>query len=122
MSAPVHSSPDPPCNPAWEVTPRQVKAMLDKGEPVVLLDCRTPKERAVGSIAGSIFLPMQELSQRLNELRPYADSKVVVYCHHGRRSLNVTAGLRQAGFSDVASMAGGIDLWSVQVDPKVSRY
>lgn len=108
--------------PGWEVSPRQVKALLNAGQELTLLDCRTPREHAVAQIAGAALLPMQELPGRLDELDELTDRKVVVFCHAGVRSMRVTAFLREQGFEDVWSMAGGIDLWSVTVDGDVPRY
>jgi len=108
--------------PDWEVTPRQVKAMLDEGADFVLIDCRTPREYQVARIVEAQLVPLQELGQRLEDLDELKDRRVVVHCHHGMRSLQMTAVLRQRGFDSVFSMAGGIDLWSCDVDPKVPRY
>lgn len=106
----------------WEITPREVKAMQDKGDSFVLIDCREPREYHVAHIAGSQLVPLSELPDRLPEIKAHADQKVVVHCHHGGRSLQMTAVLRQQGFQDVASMAGGIDLWARDIDPSVPRY
>ena len=107
----------------WEVTPRQVKAMLQRGdEDFLLIDCRTPKEYGIARIEGALLLPMQELSSRISELEQHADKKMVVHCHHGVRSLRVTTALRQQGFESVMSMAGGIDVWAIDIDPAMARY
>ena len=107
----------------WEVTPRQVKEMLARGgEDFLLIDCRTPKESGIARIEGALLMPLQELSSRITELEEHADKKIVVHCHHGIRSLRVTTALRQQGFESVMSMAGGIDVWSVDIDPAVARY
>lgn len=111
-----------PLRPEWEVTPRQVRAMRQAGEPMLLLDCRTPAEAELADLGADMLVPMQVLGQRLDELAPYRHQKVVVYCHHGSRSLRVAAALRAQGFTDVTSMAGGIDLWSRDIDPSVPRY
>ena len=55
-------------------------------------------------------------------LREHEDKTIIVYCHHGVRSLKVTSLLRQHGFGSAVSMAGGIDRWSVEVDATVPRY
>ncbi len=107
---------------AWEVTPRQVKAALEEGEALVLIDCRTPEEHRVARIEGAELVPMQDIPSRLQELAAHAEQRVVVHCHHGSRSMQVAAFLRQHDFEDVRSMAGGIDLWSVDIDPAVPRY
>jgi len=111
-----------PLREEWEVTPRCLAKELSADPPVVVLDCRTPEEREVARIPGSILVPMDEVSSRREELEAYLDRRVVVYCHRGRRSFQVTAFLRQQGFSDVWSLAGGIDAWSVGIDPSVPRY
>lgn len=108
--------------PDWEVSPREVRRRLDAGEDLVLLDCRTPREHAAARIEPAELVPLQDLGARLWELDRYHDRCVVVFCHHGVRSLQMTAALRREGFADVRSMAGGIDLWSVAVDPRVPRY
>lgn len=109
-------------DPDWEVSPRQVKTMLDAGADLVLLDCRTPREFAIARIAGAELTPLAEIESRLEELDAYADREVVTVCHHGVRSLGLTAMLREQGFASVRSMAGGIDRWSREVDPSVPRY
>ena len=99
-----------------------VKNMLDANEPFLLLDCREPGEYATASIAGSTLIPMKEIQARVGEITDKKDSRIVVHCHHGGRSLRVTQWLRSQGFSQVQNMAGGIDAWSLQVDPSVPRY
>ena len=123
-----------PLQLGWEVTPRQVRAKLasrstsdgasddGSGEPFVLLDCRTPAEVATAAIDGALVVTMQDIPSRLPELEEHAESEVVVFCHHGGRSMQVTAFLREQGFADVKSMAGGIDVWARDVDPSLVRY
>jgi len=94
--------------------------MLDTAEPVVLLDVREPEEVALARLPGSVHIPMGEIPGRLHELDP--DAQIVVYCHHGIRSANVAAYLVQRDFTDVANLAGGIDAWSLTVDPSLPRY
>lgn len=106
----------------WEVTPRQVRAMREAGEAVTLLDCRTPAEHATAAIDGATLVPLQEAQAHTAELAAIRDRKVVVFCHLGVRSLRMAAYLRQLGFADVVSMAGGIDLWSRDIDASVPRY
>jgi len=110
-----------------ELTPRQVKAMLDAGEPLILLDCRMPQEHAFVRLGDELgapvrLMPLHEAPARINELRQLADRKVVVYCHHGVRSLQMTEWLRQLGVRDSHSMAGGLDLWALDVQPGMARY
>jgi rhodanese-related sulfurtransferase len=108
-------------DPAWEVTPRQVKAMLDADADFVLLDCRTAGERATAKIEKTIFLSLQELPSKMGDLELFADEPIIIHCHHGRRSMQMAHVLRGQGYN-VKSMAGGIDLWSIDIDPSVPRY
>ena len=111
-----------PFNPDWEVTPREYRRRRDAGERIVLVDCRTAAERDLARIEGAVHLPMHDLARQLEGLREHESTPIVVHCHHGARSLQVTAALRQAGFDDVRSMAGGIHLWSLDIDPSVAVY
>jgi rhodanese-related sulfurtransferase len=104
-----------------QIHPIELKRMLDAGLPVVLLDVRQPEEHAFCALPGSVLIPLGELHARTSEVEP-GEALVVVYCHHGVRSMSGAAILRQAGLPDVASLAGGIDLWSQAVDPAVPRY
>jgi rhodanese-related sulfurtransferase len=110
-------------NPEWEVHPAQVKECLENAPKPVLLDIRRPDEHIQAQIEGSLFVPMHELEARFEaELASLKAQPVVVFCHHGSRSMRVTGWLRHHGFTNVHSMAGGIDAWSQIVDPSVPRY
>jgi rhodanese-related sulfurtransferase len=104
-----------------QIQPAHLKQLLYDREPVVLLDVRQPEENAFCALPGSVLIPLGELSARVRELTP-TNELVVVYCHHGVRSISGAAILAQAGFPNVASLAGGIDRWSQTVDPGVPRY
>ena len=114
-------SPPAPARPA-EIDCRSVKAKLDSGEKFLLLDCREPDEHQKVNIAKALLLPMSELTERMEELEPYRNKEVVVHCHHGGRSLKVAAWLLEQGFSNVKSMAGGIDKWAQEIDTSLPRY
>jgi rhodanese-related sulfurtransferase len=105
-----------------EIDVRSVKQMLDGGEKFVFLDCREPTEVATAKIGGTTHIPMREVPARLAELAPSKAERIVVHCHHGGRSLRVTQFLRQQGFEQAQNMVGGIDAWSLEVDPTVPRY
>ena len=81
---------------------------------------RNPQEYEVCRIEGSTLIPLSELQDRLGELDPAAT--IVAHCHHGARSARAVNFLRQMGFSRAINLGGGIDDWSLQVDPSVPRY
>jgi len=103
----------------YEVTPEEARAQLAAGK-IVLLDVREPWEWAMARIDGSMHIPMGDIPMRLQELDP--DHSMVVVCHHGVRSLNVTVWLRQQGFEKVQSLRGGLERWSRAVDASGPRY
>jgi adenylyltransferase/sulfurtransferase len=105
-----------------QINVNELAAKLAAGEPVYLLDVRQPDEHAVAALPGSTLIPLGELAGRAAEVEPPAGALVVVYCHHGVRSLTGAYLLQQAGVGSVASLAGGIDAWSRQIDSAVPRY
>lgn len=103
-----------------EIEPREVRQMLARGAEFLLIDVREAWEHETARIEGSVLVPLREIPANAARL---ADADLVVlYCHHGIRSLDAAAWLRSQGINSVRSMAGGIDRWSVEVDPKVPRY
>jgi len=105
----------------YEIIPEEVKSKLEAGESFTLLDVREPWEVQTARIAAAKLIPMGEVPTRAHqELDP--DEHIVVVCHHGVRSMNVTVWLRQQGFEKAQSMRGGIDAWSRRVDAKVPMY
>ena len=104
-----------------EITPEDVKDKLDAGEEFTLVDVREPWEFETAHIDGAKLMPMGDVPARAHqELDP--EDHIVVICHHGVRSMNVTAWLRQQGFEKAQTMRGGIDAWSRRVDGKVPVY
>ncbi len=99
-----------------------VKARLDAADDFLLLDCREPDEHALVHIEQALLVPMSELVERAGELEPHRGRHVVVYCHHGGRSLRVARWLREQGFPTAQSLAGGIDAWAATIDPRLPRY
>lgn len=112
----------PPTEPEIEVSVADVDAMQKSGHDFLLLDVREQQEYDATRIEGARLIPMSELGERVAELEPHKDEHIVVHCHHGGRSLQVTHALRQAGFTNVQNMAGGIDAWSLEIDSSVPRY
>ncbi len=105
-----------------EVDPADVRRLIDEGVTFQLLDCRRPEELAVAALDDALHIPMDEIPTRQGEIEDDPDCPVVVMCHHGVRSLNVTSFLRSQGLESVWSMRGGIERWSRDVDPAVPRY
>jgi molybdopterin/thiamine biosynthesis adenylyltransferase/rhodanese-related sulfurtransferase/molybdopterin converting factor small subunit len=105
---------------AFEISPPELKSWLDEGRPVTVLDVRNPEEWEIARIEGAKLIPLHELQDRLGELDT-ADT-LVVHCHHGPRSSRAVHFLRQMGFSRAINLAGGIDEWSLMVDPSVPQY
>ena len=102
-----------------EVSPQVVAGQLKRGD-VKLLDVRTPEEYAITRIAESTLID-QDVAKEIIETWP-KDTAIVTVCHHGVRSLDAAAYLKGHGFQNVKSMNGGIDAWSIRVDPSVARY
>ena len=103
------------------IHPLEVQAKLAAGEKLYLLDVREPEEYAICRIGESPLIPLGDLAGRVHEIDA-DDALIVVYCHHGVRSITGVAILQNAGITNAASMTGGIDAWSVMVDTAVQRY
>lgn len=111
-----------------QVTPRGLKQMIDRGEPLAILDVRDEDERSCSAIhvpldVIELVIQAVRVPLKLGEVQRQARGRpIVVYCHHGRRSNDVAQWLARQGFSRVMNLVGGIDAWSRDVDPKVPRY
>jgi len=92
------------------------------GQPFHLLDVRQPEEHATAALPNSQLIPLGELVMRVREIDPQPGVPLVVYCHHGVRSHHAANWLAANGFDPVYSLTGGIDAWSLKVDPGVPRY
>ena len=103
-----------------QVTVQELKQRRDSGESLCLIDVREPWENAQCRIEGAVLIPMGSIPSMLQKLD--TDEPVICYCHHGMRSLDVANWLRQQGISTAKSLAGGIDRWSLEIDPRVPRY
>jgi len=102
--------------------PAELAKKLAAGEPVFLLDVREPWEHATAHLPNSTLIPLGELPRRVEEVDPAPGSTVVVYCHHGIRSLSGAAILEMNGFREAFSLAGGIEAWSRLIDATIPRY
>ncbi len=104
----------------FDMTARELKAAIDAGRKLILLDVREPFEHALCHLKSSTLIPLDQLSLRLNELD--LNDEIVAYCHVGIRSASAVSLLRDNGFTNVKNLLGGIDSWAAQVDPEMPRY
>ncbi len=103
-----------------EVAPREVKDMLGRGEKILFVDVRERWEYETSHIEGSVLIPLREIPTNLPRLE--AAEEIVLFCHHGMRSMDAAAWLRSQGVQGARSMAGGIDRWATEIDPNTPRY
>ena len=106
--------------PPLEITPAETKQRLDRGDKLLLVDVREPWEFEVCRIEGARLIPLRTIPANLQTLA--AGSEIICYCHHGMRSLDAARWLQGQGITGAKSMSGGIDRWSVEIDPGVPRY
>ena len=97
-------------------------ARRDAGESLTLIDVREPKEVETARIEGALWIPLGDLDARLDELESLRDQAIVVHCHHGVRSAKAVRLLLAHGFGGAENLDGGIEAWSLTVDPSVTRY
>lgn len=102
-----------------QISAKELQQRL-KQAPVTILDVREPWEYEKAHIEGSVHIPMGQIPQRHNELSP--EQEIVVMCHHGMRSLQVSQYLEKTGFTNIANLAGGIDAWARDVDSNIPTY
>ena len=102
-----------------QITVKELKRRIDAGENVYILDVREPWEYVIAHIGGRL-IPQDEVPQRLAEID--RNREVIVQCHHGGRSQQVAELLKRSGYPRVANLAGGINAWSEEIDPKVPKY
>lgn len=110
---------EPPAN-GIDVTPSQLRDWLAAGKEIEVLDVRTPVEVEICRLEEATWIPMNELADRWGEVD--SGKRWIVYCHHGTRSAQVVRFLRSQGLDDVWNLAGGLDRWSLEIDPAMPRY
>ena len=106
--------------PPPQIDPNTLAGMLREGCDVIVLDVREPWEFEICRIGDSRNIPLATLQQRLAELAD--DRPLVVVCHHGMRSLQAAAWLRNNGFDNAVNLAGGVDAWARVVEPGMATY
>ncbi len=104
----------------FEIDVETYRDMLDKEAPHFLLDIREPWELAVCKLDNHGHIPMGQIPYSVDQLP--RDKDLVIYCHHGVRSLKVMAWLRHNGFERATSLRGGVQAWADRIDPGMARY
>lgn len=92
------------------------------GGRVRLVDCREEEEFAICRIDGAELIPLSVFGYEATSKLGDRDQEIIIYCHHGMRSLTAARYLAERGYSNVASMAGGIDAWAHRREPEMTRY
>jgi rhodanese-related sulfurtransferase len=105
-----------------QITPAALAAKLASPRPPCLLDVRELEEHAIAALPDSKLIPLGELAGRMDELESWRDQEIVVYCHHGIRSMHAISLLSRAGFRQLLNLTGGIDRWSAEVAPDLPMY
>jgi sulfur-carrier protein adenylyltransferase/sulfurtransferase len=105
---------------AVEVNAADLKTIIDSGRRITLLDVREPHEWEINRIEPARLTPLSQFEQFIPELNP--DDDIYLYCYKGKRSLTALKQLQARGFKHLHSLAGGIDRWAQEVDPKMARY
>ncbi|MFN3561303.1 MAG: molybdopterin-synthase adenylyltransferase MoeB [Chloroherpetonaceae bacterium] len=105
-----------------EITVQELKARLDAGEQLFILDVRNPNEWEIVRLNGTVLIPLPELPNRLSELKGKENTEILVHCKMGGRSAQACEILRQNGFKNVKNVVGGITAWATQIDPSMPTY
>ena len=103
-----------------EISASEADILRNNNKDAVFLDVREHSELAICRIEGALHIPMGEVPER-HEALPQ-DAPLIVFCHHGMRSLNVVQYLETKGFENAINLAGGIHAWAVEVDPEMKQY
>lgn len=108
----------------YEITAREAATRLAEETPTPrLIDCREEDEYAFNKVEGSQLVPLSKFGEIFESaLGPDREQPILVYCHHGRRSMRATEFLRQKGYKNAQSISGGIDAWSLEIDESIPRY
>lgn len=104
-----------------EISAQELHERRRRGEAIQMVDCREVWENELVRLEPSKLIPMNDTPDHIDEFR-LMEGPIVVYCHHGVRSMHVVRWLREQGLDNVVSLAGGIDDWSLKIDPDLPRY
>jgi rhodanese-related sulfurtransferase len=106
-----------------EISVTDTQELLRAGDEAVrLIDCREQDEWDICHIDGAELMPLTRFGEEADAKLQDTSQRLIIYCHHGMRSLRAASWLRQKGFAQTQSMAGGIAAWSDYVDPEMPRY
>jgi len=100
-----------------EISPKQVKADLDAGKPVILLDVRDTEEYDAGHLPGAVHISRGMLEFKVREILPDKDANIVIYCSHDARSALATAVMQEMGYTNVKNMLEGFKAWGLAEYP-----
>jgi len=108
--------------PIPELSVHEAQSLLSSPTPPRLIDVREVDEWEHCRIPGAELLPLSQFGELAPQRLEDPEQPLVIYCHHGGRSARVTEYLIQQGFKNVSNLSGGIDAWSIEIDPSISRY
>lgn len=103
-----------------QIAPAELKQKLDSGEKPLIVDVREPWEAEICTISGAKLVPLNTVAENMGAFEGAAE--VILFCHHGMRSLNAAAFLRRQGIDGARSLTGGIERWASEIDPGMTRY
>jgi sulfur-carrier protein adenylyltransferase/sulfurtransferase len=103
-----------------EVSAPELKAVMESGKPITLLDVREPHEWEIARIDGARLTPLSQFESFVPQLKK--DDDIYLYCYKGKRSMTALNKLKDAGFKNLHSLAGGIDKWAAEIEPTMKRY
>jgi rhodanese-related sulfurtransferase len=104
------------------ISASELAAKLQTADAPRLLDVREQAEHDFAALPDSKLIPLGQITGRAGEIDSWKDKEIVVYCHHGIRSLHAIARLRSLGFTNLRNLSGGIDAWSREVNAALPRY
>jgi rhodanese-related sulfurtransferase len=105
-----------------EITSGEARALIDSGEPVRLIDVRELDEWAICHLQGAELIPLSRFVQMAERKLPDRNERLLIYCHHGLRSLRAAEWLSARGYANVQNLSGGIDQWAAKIDRSLTRY
>ena len=120
MAPAQQAAAEPQGGSATEITVGELKARMDRGEDVFVLDVREPHEYEINRIPGSTYVGFGDLPDRFTELD--ANREIVAQCKSGMRSARAANFLREHGFKNVKNLKGGVLAWVTEIDPSQPKY